>query len=355
MAAYFDDNYIQGDTYTEYLPTVLETLKLFADLGFCPHPEKACLIPSQEVNFLGVMLYAITMTVRLTMEKKQKIKNACTALQDRSKYIIREVASVIGLLVSSFPAVMYGPLYYRKLEQEKYHAIKDNNGNYEAFMSLPTDAKTELQWWIENIENSFNVINHDPASLTISTDASKIGWGGVFKDLTCGGHWTPQEAEEHINYLELMAAFFSLQAFVTKLNNKHVRLKIDNTTAMAAINNMGTNHSVQCNKVALDIWCWCMARNIWISAEHIPGKSNVAADRQSREINTNTEWMLNPTFLNKALDKLQARPDVDMFASRLNKQFPRYISFRPDPGAYLVDVFSAQWNELNGYCFPPSV
>ena len=193
-----------------------------------------------------------------------------------------------------------------------------------------------------------------PPSLTISTDASKIGWGGVFKDLTCGGHWTPQEAEQHINYLELMAAFLSLQAFVTKLNNKHVRLKIDNTAAVAAINNMGTNHSVQCNKVAFDIWCWCMARNIWISAEHIAGKSNVATGRQSREINTNTEWMLNPTLLNKALDKLQARPDVDMFASRLNKQFPRYVSFRSDPGAYyLVDAFSAQWNELNGYYFPP--
>ena len=173
-------------------------------------------------------------------------------------------------------------------------------------------------------------------SLTISTDASKIGWGGVFEDLTCGGHWTPQEAEEHINYLELMAAFFSLQALVTKQNNKHVRLKFDNTTAVAAINNMSPNHSVQYSKVALDIWHWCAARNIWISAEHIAGKCNEAADRQSRELNTNTEWMLNPTLLNKAHDKLQARPDVDIFASRLNKQFPRYISFRPDPGAYLV-------------------
>ena len=91
------------------------------------------------------------------------------------------------------------------------------------------------------------------------------------------------------------------------------KLKIDNTTAVAAINNMGTNHSVQCNKVALDIWHWCMARNIWISAEHTAGKCNEAADRQLGKINTNTEWMLNPTLLNKALDKLQAHPDVDMF------------------------------------------
>ena len=65
-----------------------------------------------------------------------------------------------------------------------------------------------------------------------------------------------------------------------------------------------------------------MARNILISAEHIAGKCNVAADRKSKEINTNTEWMLNPTFLNKALDKLQAHPEVDMYAVRLNKQFP---------------------------------
>lgn len=116
LAAYIDDNYSQGDTYTECLNTVLETVKLFLDLEFCAHPKKSCLTPFQEVNFFGVVLNSITMTVRLTMEKKQKIKNACTALQERSKYIIREVASVIGLLVSSFPAVMYGPLYYRQLE-----------------------------------------------------------------------------------------------------------------------------------------------------------------------------------------------------------------------------------------------
>ena len=74
------------------------------------------------------------------------------------------------------------------------------------------------------------------------------------------GH--PKKLKSILTKYELMAAFFSLQAFMTKLNNKHVRLKIDNTTAVAAINNMGSNHSVQCNKVALDIWCWCMARNI---------------------------------------------------------------------------------------------
>ena len=74
LAAYIDDNYTQSDTHTECLTSVLETLKLFADLGFCAHPGKSCLIPSQEVVFLGVVFNSITMTVRLTTEKKQKLR-----------------------------------------------------------------------------------------------------------------------------------------------------------------------------------------------------------------------------------------------------------------------------------------
>lgn len=116
---------------------------------------------------------------------------------------------------------------------------------------------------------------------------------------------------------------------------------------------MGTSHSVKCNTVATDIWEWCIGKNIWVSAEHVAGKCNEATDRESREINHNTEWMLHSTLLHQVLDKLQVYPDIDMFASRLNKQFPRYISYRPDPGAYSVDAFSAQWNTLNGYYFPP--
>lgn len=39
---------------------------------------------------------------------------------------IREVAQVIKLIVSSFPAVQYAQLHYRTLESEKIHALKVN-------------------------------------------------------------------------------------------------------------------------------------------------------------------------------------------------------------------------------------
>ena len=261
---------------------MLETVKLVTELGFCVHPEKSSLIPSQEIVFLGNVLNLVTMTINKTDKgEKQKVMKACKTLQRQPTYTIREVAKVIGLLVSSFSAVMHGPLHYRQLERDKSIATKDSKGNYDTPMSLSPEAK-----WNHNggpiILRKHPMLSsmHPPPPLpiTINTDASKIGWGGVFEGKTRGGHWSPQESEEHINCLELKAALFSLQALTTDKSNTKIRLKIDSMTAVAAINNMGTSDSIPCNSKALEIWKWCISKNIWVSAEHIPGKYNISAD-----------------------------------------------------------------------------
>ena len=65
------------------------------------------------------------------------------------------------------------------------------------------------------------------------------------------------------------------------------------------------------------------------------------------------EWKLDPTALSHALSRLQAHTDIDLFASRTNKQFDRYVSYRPDPNAYAVDGLSLCWRDLDFYAFPP--
>ena len=77
-----------------------------------------------------------------------------------------------------------------------------------------------------------------------------------------------------------------------------------------------------------------------------------AADEKSRKENLDTEWKLNIDILAQALDIIGIKPEVDMFASRINAQFPRYVSFRPDPSSEAVDSFSISWF---GLLFPLSV
>ena len=56
------------------------------------------------------------MIVILPTEKINKVVFLCKKLYNATFVSIREVAKVIGVLVSCFPAVEYGRLYYRELE-----------------------------------------------------------------------------------------------------------------------------------------------------------------------------------------------------------------------------------------------
>ena len=63
--------------------------------------------------------------------------------------------------------------------------------------------------------------------------------------------------------------------------------------------------------------------------------------------------MLNNTLLSNALSELDFTPEIDLFASKLNAQFPRYVAYRPDSGAKTVDAFTIDWSVLKFYTFSP--
>ena len=86
---------------------------------------------------------------------------------------------------------------------------------------------------------------------------------------------------------------------------------------------------------------------------HLPGSLNTIADTESRSKTSNLEWMINPSILQEALRQLSFIPEVDLFASQINKQSAAYVSYRPDPNALAVDAFTIQWTDIKLYAFPP--
>ena len=70
------------------------------------------------------------MTVTLTEEEIQKIISVCHTLLKTQMPTIRQVAEVIGILVSNFPGAQYEPLHYRNLERDKHLALVANKGEY---------------------------------------------------------------------------------------------------------------------------------------------------------------------------------------------------------------------------------
>ena len=123
-----------------------------------------------------------------------------------------------------------------------------------------------------NAPSACNDVQPSQCDITLTTDASLTGWGCALENIKAGGQWLPCEAQFHINYLELKAVYFALQAFEQHLRGKHVRVMIDNTTAVACVSHMGTIHSDSCNEITHTIWHWCTDHNVWLSAAHIAGK-----------------------------------------------------------------------------------
>jgi len=98
------------------------------------------------------------MFVYLTPEKALKLKQVASDLCYSKNPNIREVAKVLGLIMSSFPGVAYGLLHYCYLEQDKTTALKTNKWNFDAKMCLSSQTREELEWWIDSIESASNLI-----------------------------------------------------------------------------------------------------------------------------------------------------------------------------------------------------
>jgi hypothetical protein len=292
------------------------------------------------------------MTVSPTPEKIDKTVAACKLLLAKSATTIQQVAEVIGLLVSNFPGVEYGPLHYRELELAKSVALTLACGVYGSKMTLPDRCRHELEWWISNLPYSTRQILHGKPIATVQSDASIQGWGAVREGTTTGGRWSTIEQQAHINVLELKAAFFALKSLCVNDKEGHIHLQLDNTTAVAYINKMGGTQSRPLNQLAVEIWQWCIERNIWISATHIAGKVNVEADRMSRVFHDKHEWQLNKQTFQNILTKFPSL-EIDLFASRVNFQLAQYAAWRPDPGCIAVDAFTLNWETKMFYAFPP--
>lgn len=212
----------------------------------------------------------------------------------------------------------------------------------------------DLSWWEENILHRVSSIENREFSLVIFSDASLTGWG-----ISCGnskthGLWSQTEKLHHINYLELLSAFFGLRCFAKNLKNCNILLRIDNTTAISYINRMGGVKFKKLSELARMIWKWCEEREIFIFASYIASKDNIEADSESRVTNFETEFELAEVAFKKIIRKF-GYPEVDLFASRINAKCEKYVSWTKDPGSFAVDAFTISWGEFFFYAFPPFI
>ena len=222
--AYIDDSFLQSDTYEECVRNISDTLQLADDLGFTVHKTKSVVIPQQQIVFVGFLLCSVSMTVKLPPEKCDDMISLCKEILAAKTITIRKFAQLIGKCVSVEPGVRYAALYYKLMEIERDEALKIYKGDFDAKISLSAESKLCIEWWIDNIANSYRLICLPQPHRRIESDSSGFGWGchDVTYDVKMNGEWSYIDKLNHINFLELKAAFQALKALCSNVSNEHI-------------------------------------------------------------------------------------------------------------------------------------
>lgn len=269
LVAYLDDILCIGNTLETCKYTVHVLIKNLEKLGFVINCEKSKFAPSQNCKFLGLEINTQAMQLQLPYEKILKVSEMTKNMQSKTYTSIREFAKFIGTLTAACPAVAYGWAHTKLFEREKFLALQQFNENYDSKMTLKSCLLDDFKWW-SNIESKAqNNIQKGTYQLEIFTDSSLTGWGAACNNEITRGHWSPEEVQHHINYLELLAAFLGLQSFCKYSHDLNVLLRIDNTTAISYINRMGGIQYLHLNKITRKIWEWCEQRRIFVFASYI--------------------------------------------------------------------------------------
>ena len=220
VVIYLDDILLLHQDKEELRNLFNKVLELLQNLGFTINREKCSSAPTQSLVFLGGLLNSVNMTISLPSEKLNAITKAAQEMQKDQEVTEKVLSSFLGRLShAAQTGVWTAPLHYRSIQQQHVNMARQaSRWPTAARVSLSQRSIQELTWWQSAEVQTFNgqPLQLPAFDMTISTDASLLGWGATWPGTTIGGRWLPTEAKGHINLLELKAAHLALQAFLTK-------------------------------------------------------------------------------------------------------------------------------------------
>uniref|UniRef100_A0A914VC37 Reverse transcriptase domain-containing protein n=1 Tax=Plectus sambesii TaxID=2011161 RepID=A0A914VC37_9BILA len=352
LIVYLDDWLFLNEDSKALERDLAKAMSLFDRLGLAVNVEKSVITPAQCIEYLGMLIDTRCMTLSVPEEKLCRIESQCRQLLAGNSMRALELAEILGRFASVAQAILPSALYSRNLQYLLGKHLRSYN-SYEGQVALDDSAKRELTLWASQVRqwNGRAILPPIPHEV-ITSDASNIGWGAAWRGQSTGGRWTNAEHPRHINFKELLAAFLALKSFLRDAADIHVLFQCDNSAAVAYLNKQGGTASRELSNLAVEIWEWCLERNISLQAIHLPGVLNTIADLESRSMREASEWQLDPSLAQVLYERL-LQCSVDLFATRNNAQLPLFFSWRPDPEAQAIDAFAQNWSEICAYAFPP--
>ena len=251
--------------------------QLLEELGL-PQAKDKAQKPSTSARWLGVIIDTANMTIAVPPDKlAETLDQVCRIVKKRS-ISKKMLQSILGKLLHIAKCVRPARLYVSKLLE----ALRQMKGYY---INVNAEMKSDLRWFLEFGEswNGVSLIPKTTPDMEIHVDACLTGIGASDGQRA----YAKQVAEfadpaDNITELEGLNIAVAMDTFLSESNaGSHVLIHCDNQPAVDVFSS-GRGR----NKVLLDsarkAWLIQARLSLDVTYVHIPGVSNIIADRLSR-------------------------------------------------------------------------
>ena len=258
-------------------------INICKDIGVPVSKEKTT-DPSQNTEFLGVMLNTVSEIASLPLDKITTYEDHIHSCIVQKRISIKEAQSLAGKLCFA-TAVVPGRAFLRRI-YDTIAAARDN------FLFISNDMRKDLKTWntfLHEFNGSAFYRLADPfmeAGIHMGADACKLGFGAIFGSKWLLGSFTNFWKRYHISTLELFPILVLIETFGTSIKNSIIRFHTDNTQTRDMINNQTSTNKANM-KIIRRLVLVLLKFNIHLKAQHISGNLNILCDKISRfQVNT---------------------------------------------------------------------
>lgn len=290
VAVYIDDFLLGAASKVELEDGIRKVKAFFEELGVVVSSKKE-VCPARKVEFIGFTWDAARKVVGVPRARRAEYRRAVHNLlrHAQSKATWRRL---VGKLVFLREAVGPTMRHVRSLIR-----VVTGRRNGRGLLEAQGEARDDLQWWFDKLGESTELsLALVPVTGSITTDASDGRVGYLINMGSAGqvhfeGSRSVRDQGAHINRKELEAVLRAMQERREELRGRHLVWYTDSVTACAAVRRQGTQRlSEAAWGVTKDILDLAQQEGIRLSARHVPGRLNAAADALSRLGEARTAW-----------------------------------------------------------------
>ena len=300
ISHYLDDFLMLAQTRPDLMQQIERYLALMKKVGM-PVVEEKTLGPTQFLEYLGMLLNLLTLTLEISEDKRLKNLERIESLL-QCHYIskpttnkkIKKLAGSLNFICTAIPTgkVFVADLYkLTHLQDRKPHPshhrciLKKVCDDLLIFKSFLQDCGKEEFCSIPFMVKS-QVYQHEIKLYMDSARSADRGFGCVFQDAWAFGLWRhtsifQQGVVPNIALLELYALVIAVEIWAKDLQAKSIILRSDSEATIQSVNHMKSEIPTA-HQFLRHLALLCLYNQIYFKVIHIRGSLNVLSNLLSR-------------------------------------------------------------------------